>query len=69
MSSNPRSVGSALIETLWYAYANRIVDAAIRLYSLNEDQQKEIREKFLRRGDYTVEFTDEVIQNKDVRDL
>ena len=36
---------------------------------LNEDQQKEVREKFLRRGDYTVEFTDEVIQNKAVRDL
>jgi len=68
MSSNARLAGSALIETLWYAYANRIVDAAIRLYLLNEDQQKEVRAKFLRRGDYTVEFTDEVIQNKDVCD-
>lgn len=68
MSSNARMAGSALIETLWYAYANRIVDAAIRLYSLNEDQQKEIRTKFLRRGDYTVEFTNEVIQNKDAGD-
>ena len=68
MSSNARLAGSALIETLWYAYANRIVDAAIRLYSLNEDQQKEIRAKFLRRGDYTVGFSDEVIQNKDVCD-
>jgi hypothetical protein len=68
MSSNARIAGSALIETLWYAYANRIVDAAIRLYSLNEDQQKEVRAKFLRRGDYTVEFTDELIQSKDVCD-
>ena len=68
MSSNARMAGSALIETLWYAYANRIVDAAIRLYSLNEDQQKEVRAKFLRRGDYTVGFSDEVIQNKDVYD-
>jgi hypothetical protein len=68
MSSNARLAGSALIETLWYAYANRIVDAAIRLYSLNEDQQKEIRTRFLRRGDYTVGFSDEVIQNKDVCD-
>jgi len=47
-------VGTTLLETLWFSYACRIVDQAIKVYNLNEDQARALTEKFLKRGDYTV---------------
>jgi len=47
-------VGTTLLETLWFSYASRIVDQAIKVYNLNEDQARALTEKFLKRGDYTV---------------
>jgi hypothetical protein len=44
--------GTSFIETLWFSYASRIIDKAIQLYNLNEEQAKNLSEKFLKRGDF-----------------
>lgn len=67
MSAKATQSGLALIETLWYAYANRIVESAVRVYALNNEQQTEIKSKFLKRGDFAVEVS-QPIQNKDEPD-
>ena len=67
MSTKATQSGLALIETIWYAYANRIVDSAIRVYALNKEQETEIKSKFLKRGDFVVEIA-QPIQNKDEPD-
>ena len=50
------NAGLRFIETLWYAFACRIVDHAIRVYNVNEERATELRQKFLKRGDYSVVF-------------
>ena len=67
MSAKATHAGIALIETLWYAYANRIVESAVRVYALNNEQEMEIKSKFLKRGDFAVEVS-QPIQNKDEPD-
>lgn len=67
MSAKATQAGLALIETLWYAYANRIIDSAVRVYALNKEQETEIKSKFLKRGDFTVEIV-QPSQNKDEPD-
>jgi hypothetical protein len=67
MSAKATNAGLALIETLWYAYANRIVDSAVRVYTLNKEKETEIKSKFLKRGDFAVEIS-QPIQNKDEHD-
>jgi hypothetical protein len=67
MSAKATHAGIALIETLWYAYANRIVESAVRVYALNNEQETEIKSKFLKRGDFAVEVS-QPIQNKDEPD-
>ena len=67
MSAKATYAGLALIETLWYAYANRIVESAVRVYALNKEQETEIKSKFLKRGDFAVEVS-QSIQNKDEPD-
>jgi hypothetical protein len=34
--------------------ASRVVEHAIRVYAVSDEKAAEIREKFLRRGDYSV---------------
>lgn len=50
----PLEAGTRFLETLWFAYACRIVDRAIAIYNLTEEKAEEIKQKFLKRGDYTV---------------
>ena len=45
--------GSIFIETLWFSYANRIIDLAIKTYSLSDEQAEDLRSK-LKRGDFQV---------------
>jgi hypothetical protein len=54
MQSTPLEVGTTFLETLWYSYACRIIDKAIEIYKLDDDIANEIKQKFLKRGDYTV---------------
>ena len=46
--------GTTFIETLWFSYASRIIDKAIQVYQLDDDQAIAIKEKFLKRGDFAV---------------
>jgi hypothetical protein len=55
MPQTPFQIGSRFIETLWYAFASRIVDRAIEIYKVDEERAQELREKFLKRGEYKVE--------------
>jgi hypothetical protein len=53
--NTPFNIGTRFIETLWYAFANRIVDKAIKLYNVDDEKAEELRKKFLKRGEYKVE--------------
>jgi hypothetical protein len=50
----PLQIGTRLIETLWYAYASRIVDKAIEVYKIEPDKAAELKSKFLKRGEFLV---------------
>jgi len=50
----PLHIGTRLIETLWYAYASRIVDKAVELYKIEPDRAAELKAKFLKRGEFLV---------------
>jgi hypothetical protein len=54
MDDNALEEGTIFIETLWYSLACTIVERAIELYNLSEDNAKNLREKFLKRGEYTL---------------
>jgi hypothetical protein len=54
LCTTPLEVGTTFLETLWYSYACRIIDKAIEIYKLDEDIANEIKQKFLKRGDFTV---------------
>ena len=65
----PYEAGTALLETIWYAYANRILEKAIQLYNVNDEvKQETLRTKFDRRGDYIIRSTESVIQKRDADD-
>ena len=69
MSTKITETGITFIETVWYALASRVVDHAIRIYSVPKDKQDELRLKFLRRGDYTVSISNSYTnQNKSSHD-
>ena len=55
MQSEELDVGIRFLETLWFSMASRVVEHAIRVYSVSDEKANEIREKFLRRGDYSVQ--------------
>ena len=50
----PLEAGTRFLETLWFAYACRIVDKAIAVYEVSEEKAAELKQKFCKRGDYTV---------------
>jgi hypothetical protein len=51
----PLDLGIRFLETLWFSMASRVVEHAIRVYAVSDEKATEIREKFLRRGDYSVQ--------------
>jgi|APCry1669188970_1035186.scaffolds.fasta_scaffold216853_2 hypothetical protein len=53
--NTPFNIGTRFIETLWYAFANRIIDKAIQVYNVDQEKADELRKKFLKRGEYRVE--------------
>jgi hypothetical protein len=54
-AQTPLYIGTRLIETLWYAFATRIVDKAIEIYKLDEDRATALKAKILKRGEFIVE--------------
>lgn len=54
MEDDPRiQEGLKLLGFLWYDVASRIVKQAIRVYELDPQQAKALREVYLRPNDYT----------------
>ena len=56
--NTPFNIGTRFIETLWYAFANRIIDKAIQVYNVDQEKADELRKKFLKRGEYQVQPLD-----------
>ena len=46
--------GLEMIQSIWYGVAIQIVNMAIRVYKLNPDQAKALKEVYLRPNDYCV---------------
>jgi hypothetical protein len=53
--NTPFNIGTRFIETLWYAFATRIIDKAIQVYNVDQEKADELRKKFLKRGEYRVD--------------
>jgi hypothetical protein len=47
-------IGTSFLETLWYSYAARIIEHAIKVYELDKTAAEALREQYLKRGDYLV---------------
>lgn len=62
----PREAGEAFLETLWFAFANRIFERAIKIYKVDPDVAAELRTKMLKRGDFVIVAAS---QNTPVDDL
>ena len=46
--------GINLLESLWYEVANRLVSLAIKVYKLDSEQAKALKDVYLRGNDYQV---------------
>jgi hypothetical protein len=46
--------GLEMIQSIWYGVAIQIVNMAIRVYNLNPEQAKALKEVYLRPNDYRV---------------
>lgn len=46
--------GVEMIQSIWYGVAIQIVNMAIRIYKLNPEQAKALKEVYLRPNDYRV---------------
>jgi hypothetical protein len=53
-AQTPLELGTRFLETLWFSLASRTVEAAITLYKVSDEKADELREKFLKRGDFIV---------------
>lgn len=49
--------GATMIESIWYGVGVQIVNMAIRVYSLNEEQAKALKEVYLKPNDYSVRIS------------
>ena len=50
------SEGLSMLEAIWYGLAIRIVNLAIEIYELNEDQASALKDIYCRQNDYIVEI-------------
>lgn len=46
--------GLDIIQTIWYGVAIEIVNTAIRIYNLNPEQAKALKEVYLKPNHYTI---------------
>ena len=46
--------GATMIESMWYGIGVQIVNMAIHIYNLNEEQAKALKEVYLKPNDYSV---------------
>ena len=57
MESNEIIEGVEIIESIWFLTALRIVDLAIKVYNLDNEQAKALKDVFLKQNNYYVDFT------------
>ena len=50
------SEGLSMLEAIWYGLAIRIVNLAIEVYSLNDEQASALKDIYCRQHDYLVEL-------------
>ena len=46
--------GAEIVQSMWYGLAIQIVNMAIRIYNLNPEQAKALKDIYLRPNDYSV---------------
>jgi hypothetical protein len=46
--------GVEMIQSIWYGVGVQIVNLAIKIYNLNSEQAKALKETYLRPNDFTV---------------
>lgn len=46
--------GAAILSYVWFQVAERVVEAAIRVYGVTPEQAAALKKVFLRSGDYCV---------------
>jgi len=54
MLQTPLDIGIRFIETIWYSFASRIVERAIRVYNVEPERAELLKQKFLKRGEFQV---------------
>ena len=54
MNDSRVNEGVEMIQSIWYGTAIQIVTMAIRVYKLNDEQAKALKEVYLRPNDYQV---------------
>lgn len=50
--------GIEMIQSIWYGVGVQIVNLAIKVYNLDKDQARALREVYLRPNDFTVRLRD-----------
>ncbi len=56
---NPRiEEGVEMIQSIWYGVGVQIVNLAIKVYNLDKDQARALKEIYLRPNDFTVRLQD-----------
>ncbi len=56
--NNEVEEGIQLLESMWYVTAVKIVEMAIQVYGLNQEQANALKDIFLRQNDYFVVLKD-----------
>ena len=51
----PLEVGTRFLEAIWFNMASRVVEAAITTYNVSEERAEQIRDKYLKIGDYVIQ--------------
>ncbi len=50
--------GVEIIQSIWYGVGVQIVNLAIKIYGLNKEQAKALKDTYLKPNDFTVRFRD-----------
>ncbi len=49
--------GTEILESMWFLTAIKIVDLAIKVYKLDEEQARALKDVFLKQNNYYVDFS------------
>jgi hypothetical protein len=57
MDNTEITEGVEIIESIWFITALKIVDLAINVYKLDEEQARALKDVFLKQNNYYVDFS------------